>query len=159
MDECFLELWIWNTHTSSHNIHDRFSLVTRFFFFPSRLLTSGGRTYLKRAVGREHILSVQNEISLIFLCPFSLSPTTPSSSSSQISLFLSHSVFFFFCLFQSPLIHIHYFTPSFLLSLLSVWGKGNSPSTALWANKMTLWFLITSALSYSSSIILLVSTS
>lgn len=115
---------------------------------------------LKRAVGREYILSVQNEISLIFLCPLAclfLSLSVPSYFSSQVSHSISHSRFLSF----SNLLHIYSYL-YFLLTLpsfpLSVWGTGNSPSIAPWANKMTHWFLITSALSYSSSIILLVST-
>lgn len=111
-------------------------------FFSSRLLTSGGRTYLKRAVGREHILSVQHEMSLIFLGPFSLSPTTPPTSAFKyLSYFPTFRVFFLYFLVLSTFSHIRIYLCAFnavFLSLMSVWGNSISPNVVFWTQKMTL---------------------
>lgn len=151
-----------HAHRNTHaDIRDRFSLFPlSFSFFPPCCSPAEGGPIEEGCGAGIHFISSKWNKSHFSLSPrlsFSLSLSAPSYFSSQVSHSISHSHFLAF----SNLLCVYSYS-YFLLTLpsfpLSVCGTGNSPSIAPLANKMTHWFLITSALSYSSSIILLVST-
>lgn len=136
----FMELWLGyihplhklTTHTQARTHHARTLICMAVFhslslFLPLSLLLQSSTAeggLLKRAVGREHIPSVQNETSLIFLCPLSCC----------FSLSLSVPVLLLFsCLYLSFLFSISSFlsSPPHLYHILSFYSLFLLPSSCL----------------------------
>lgn len=157
-------------HARTHHARTLICMaIFHSFSFPSSLpappeLNSRRRTIEKSCGAGTHSISSKwnkshfSLSSLLLLFSFSFSPR-PTSVLMSLSLF---SVLNFFLSFISPTfisysLFLLTLSSSFLLSPRSVDQVIPSVSP-LWPNKMTHCFLITSALSYSSSIILLVST-